>query len=140
LPPRRTPCCSRTCSSSTITTRAPSSSARCAFLVRSGERTAGFILARRGSPVVTDPEVLDVAEFFVLRGFRNGGVGRKAAHLLWDRLPGTWIVRASNRNADAVRFWRGVVSAYTRGTAREYEHASESNPWTVFSFEAQSSP
>ena len=50
---------------------------RFAFLIRCDGRVAGFILATRGSPVVTDPNVLDVAEFFVLRQYRRGGRGAR---------------------------------------------------------------
>src|SRR5882672_2735853 len=37
---------------------------RFAFLIRYEGRIAGFVLATRGSPVVDDPEVLDIADFF----------------------------------------------------------------------------
>src|SRR5471030_1864321 len=54
------------------------------FLIRYGTRLAGFVLATRGSPVSDDPDVLDVAEFFVIRRYRRAGVGRQAAFLIWD--------------------------------------------------------
>ncbi len=108
---------------------------RFAFLIRCGGRVAGFSLAQRGSPVADDPNVLDVAEFFVLRRFREHGVGRAAAALLWDRLPGTWTIRARVDNARAVPFWRRAVAAYTRGTGTEREHCDGSSTWRVFSFD-----
>src|ERR1700738_3100214 len=37
------------------------------FLIRQGDRVAGFVLATRGSLASDDPGVFDVAEFFVLR-------------------------------------------------------------------------
>jgi predicted acetyltransferase len=52
------------------------------FLIRVGERVAGFALATRGSPASDDPEVLDVAEFFVRTTDRRAGVARRAAGLL----------------------------------------------------------
>ena len=51
------------------------------FLIRCGGRVAGFVLVARGSPASDDPDVLDVAEFFVLRRYRRSGVGRRAAFL-----------------------------------------------------------
>lgn len=110
------------------------SPASSAFLLRAGERTAGFALVKRGSPASDDPAVRDVAEFFVLRQFRAQGVGRAAAALLWDRIPGTWTVRAAVRNADAVSFWRRAVTAYAKGAAKESDHASGGTPWKVFTF------
>ena len=68
---------------------------RFAFLIRCDERVAGFALATRGSPAVSDPDVLDVAEFFVMRRYRRSGVGRAAAFLLWNRIAGNWLIRAA---------------------------------------------
>jgi len=108
---------------------------RFAFSIRCDGRVAGFALAQRGSPVADDPNVLDVAEFFVLKRFRQRGVGRAAAALLWERLPGTWTIRVRADNAPAVPFWRSAVAAYTRGTGTEREHDDGSSKWLVFSFD-----
>jgi predicted acetyltransferase len=108
---------------------------RFAFIIRAGEQIAGFVLATRGSPVLPDPDVLDVAEFFVLRRHRRSGVGRRAALELWHRLPGKWTVRASEGNPDALAFWRGVVAELTGGTATELARPGEPNAWRVFVFE-----
>src|SRR5262249_22941430 len=87
---------------------------RFAFLIRSGARVVGFALVTRGSPATEVPDVFDVAEFFVVRDARRSGVGRRAAFLLWNRLPGRWIVRVSEGNAGAQPFWAGVIAEYTR--------------------------
>ena len=108
---------------------------RFAFLVRCDQRIAGFALVKHGSPAAEGPDVLDVAEFFVLRKYRGRGVGRAAAKLLWDRLPGSWTVRASGKNPEAISFWRAAVATYTNDSAREFEHVDGSGTWTVFSFE-----
>ena len=81
------------------------------FLVRAGERTVGFALVTRGSPATTDPDVFDVAEFFILRRYRHSGFGGRAARLLWDRLPGRWFVRVSQGNRDALPFWESTIRA-----------------------------
>ncbi len=103
------------------------------FLIRDDGRVAGFALAMRGSPVSDDPDVLDVAEFFVLRRYRRSGVGRRAAFLLFDRIPGHWIVRVAETNKGAIPFWTGVVSEYARGAFEQ----SERPGWRVFSFESR---
>jgi predicted acetyltransferase len=90
-----------------------------AFLIFSDAELAGFALAMRGSPATDDPSHLDVAEFFVLRRCRRHGVGVQAAHMLWDRLPGHWVVRAAEKNAPAVVFWRQTVDAYASGQQLE---------------------
>src|ERR1044072_3049496 len=45
------------------------------FLIKAGGHLAGFVLVRRGSEISRDAGVWDVAEFFVVRGFRGLGVG-----------------------------------------------------------------
>lgn len=106
------------------------------FLIRHQGRLAGFALATRGSPVSDDPNVFDVAEFFVLRRFRRSGVGRQAVRLLWQRLPGNWIVRASQGSPGAVPFWARVIAEYSAGTATEATRPGVPHPWRVFSFQS----
>lgn len=109
---------------------------RFAFLIRYRERLAGFALATRGSPVSEDPDVLDIAEFFVLRGLRRTGVGRSAARLLWQRLPGHWVVRVAEGNVGAVRFWTGIIGEYTAGRVTRSDRARTPNAFRVFDFES----
>jgi len=106
---------------------------RHAFVIRQRGRVAGFALAKRGSPASDDPDVLDVAEFFVLRAHRRSGVGRQAAFLLWDGVPGQWVVRVSDANRAGLSFWSEAIGAYTSGA-----FAQGSRPglrgWRVFTF------
>jgi len=104
------------------------------FLIRCEGRVAGFALATRGSPATDEPDVFDVAEFFVLRRYRRSGVGERAAALLWNRLPGRWIVRVSEGNTGALAFWRGVIAKYTNGAATESKRPGKPHAWRVFSF------
>jgi len=106
------------------------------FFIRCDGRIAGFVLVTRGSPASDDPDVFDVAEFFILRRYRRSGVGRLAAFLLWNRLPGRWIVRVSEANRGAMPFWAGVVAEYTKGALTECTREGSPAPWRVFSFEA----
>lgn len=109
---------------------------RFAFFIRSGTRVVGFALITRGSPASDDPDVFDVAEFFVLRAHRRSGVARQAACLIWDRFPGRWIVRVSEGNTGALHFWTRVIAEYTGGAARESGLSGTPNAWRVFSFES----
>jgi predicted acetyltransferase len=103
-------------------------------LIRQDSRVVGFALATRGSPASEDPDVLDVAEFFVIRRHRRSGVGRRAAMALWNRLPGSWIVRASEGVPFAVPFWGSVVAEFTAGGAAEFKRPGSPHGWHVFSF------
>lgn len=104
------------------------------FLIRCGARLAGFALATRGSPASDDPEHLDVAEFFVLRRYRRGGVGRRAACLLWNRLPGDWVVRVSEANRAGLPFWHATIREFTRGAFSESNRPGSPHDWRVFTF------
>ncbi|MEO8452035.1 MAG: GNAT family N-acetyltransferase [Gemmatimonadota bacterium] len=107
---------------------------RFAYLIRADARIAGFVLVTRGSPVTEDPDVLDVAEFFVLRRYRRAGVGRRAAFLLWNCLRGKWTVRVSEGNPGALPFWADVIAEFTNGDVAESTHPGNPNDWRVFSF------
>jgi predicted acetyltransferase len=107
---------------------------RFAFLIRNRGKVSGFILAMRGSPYSEDSDVLDIAEFFVLRAQRRAGVGRLAAHLLWNRLPGRWTVRVSEGNLGALAFWAQVIEQYSGGRAIQSQLPGDPNTWRVFSF------
>lgn len=106
------------------------------FLIRVGTELAGFVLATRGSPVTSDPDALDVGEFFVLRRHRRLGVGRRAATALWKRHPGHWIVRVAERNRDARPFWTRTISDYTQGRFTEAPAIVGGQSWTVFAFDS----
>jgi predicted acetyltransferase len=109
---------------------------RFAYLIRERDRVAGFVLVTRGSPVTTDPNVFDIAEFFVVRKYRRLGVGRRAAFLLWNGLAGKWTVRVSVGNRGALEFWSDIIAEFTRGTAEEGVRPGEPHAWRVFSFES----
>jgi len=107
------------------------------FLIRKSNHVVGFALAQRGSPMSDDPEVLDVAEFFVLRSERRSGVGARAAALLWDRLPGRWIVRVAEANRAGLPFWTRAVRDYAGDSASETVREGQPHRWRVFAFDTR---
>ncbi len=106
---------------------------RFAFLIRTDGAVAGSALATRGSPAATNPEVLDVAEFFVQRAYRRLGVGRVAARLLWSRLPGTWTVRVAEANRGGGAFWADVIGE--AATAPTASVGPDGRAWRVYTFD-----
>lgn len=89
------------------------------FVVRAGGRVAGFALVHRGSRLMGDPEVWDMAEFFVLRRHRRAGVGSEAARRIFAMHRGRWEVRQRSENVAATAFWRRVIGEYSNGTFTE---------------------
>ncbi len=79
---------------------------------------AGFALVARDGRQARQCD-FRMAEFFVSRPFRRRGVGRSAVRLILDRFAGRWEIVEYARNPDAVKFWRSVVTAYTRGDFKE---------------------
>lgn len=107
---------------------------RFAFLVKVEAQVIGFVLVTAGSPMSDDPNVHDIAEFFILRRHRRLGIGKRAAVLAWNHFPGRWIVRAAANNLAAVSFWRGIIAEYSGGTSSESQRQSSQQSWKVFSF------
>lgn len=86
-----------------------------ALLVRVHGQIAGFALindsAHGGEPVDAN-----VAEFFVVRKYRRGGIGTQVAHALFDMRPGIWEAAIARKNVTALTFWRTAVRSHPRTT------------------------
>lgn len=106
------------------------------FLIKAGGHLAGFALVRRGSELSGDAGVWDVAEFFVVRGFRRLGVGTQAAHEVWRRLPGRWEVRVMGRNEKAEAFWARAIGDYLGEAVEPIPFDKGGEGWHLFSFES----
>jgi predicted acetyltransferase len=105
------------------------------YFIRRDGKLCGFALARRGSRTTGDAEVMDVAEFFVVRGARGQKVGSSAAHALFGAFPGRWEVRVRAANAAALRFWERAAQTWI-GRAVEGERLSVDRvEWVVFRIE-----
>ena len=86
------------------------------FLVHVDRHLAGFVLVR-----VREDLTECIAEFFVMRKYRNKGVGQEVARRIFDRFPGKWEVEVMAKNTEAQAFWRKVLAVYTNGNFREEE-------------------
>jgi len=82
---------------------------RVPLLLRLDGRLVGFALLNAvghgGGPVDRN-----MAEFFVVRKHRRGGVGTAAARAVFSRYPGQWEAAVARANTAAVAFWRHAVS------------------------------
>lgn len=61
-----------------------------------------------------------MAQFFVLRKFKNKGIARNISHQCFDRFPGVWEVMVIPGNEGAYRFWRTIIKKYTNNNFIEY--------------------
>lgn len=56
-----------------------------------------------------------MAEFYIQKGHKEKGYGRKLAEHVFTQLPGNWEVAVSLKNDLALLFWKQVISSYTKG-------------------------
>lgn len=81
------------------------------LLLRRGEHVCGFALLDRHSHAGRTVD-RNMAEFFILRKHRRGGVGLAAAQAIFARYPGVWEAAVARRNLGALHFWRKAASAH----------------------------
>jgi predicted acetyltransferase len=104
------------------------------YLIKLRERLAGFALVRAGSHLSDTPDVMDVAEFFVLRGARGQGIGTSAAHALFRAFPRAWEVRVRRTNAAALQFWSRAAETWVGRPIASSPFNVEGVDWDVLRF------
>jgi len=78
------------------------------FVIRVGGKLAGFALVSNHAHFA-GKDVREINDFFVLRKYRDRGVGTYAARMLLARFPGRWEVSEITWNVAARRFWRRLI-------------------------------
>jgi len=104
------------------------------YLMRIDGELAGFVLVQQGSQLTGEPDLWDVAEFFVLRRHRRQGAGVQAAHEVWRRHAGRWEVRVMERNTVALAFWGRAVDAYVGAHVEPELVEVAGKRWHLFRF------
>jgi predicted acetyltransferase len=89
------------------------------LVIVSSSEPVGFAMVLRAAARAGTRAGYRMAEFFVSRPNRGLGIGRGAVQLILDRFAGRWEIIEYLRNPGAVRFWRRVVSGYTKGHYQE---------------------
>ena len=110
------------------------------FLVWVEGNLAGLVLVKKGSEISGNETVWDMAEFFVLRGYRRRKIGTRIAHEVWKRFPGLWEVRVMESNVSALHFWAHAISALTGEAIHPVCIEREGKRWKLFSFPTSVSP
>jgi predicted acetyltransferase len=91
---------------------------RSAWLIRVDGHLAGFALLSASSHSGA-PADHDMAEFFVVRKHRRGGVGFSAASQLIAPRQGLWEIAVTRANVGALAFWRRVAGEMAAGEVDE---------------------
>lgn len=85
---------------------------RCApLLIRANGHLAGFALINAHFHSGRDAD-FSMAEFFVVRKHRRGGVGLTAAQQIFAAHRGAWEVAVAARNVGAHRFWARALTPF----------------------------
>ncbi|CAI0709075.1 GNAT family N-acetyltransferase [Serratia ficaria] len=74
------------------------------YLIFNERQPVGFALVR-----MRDPEVREMAEFYVTRPWRKYGVGQSAARALFALHPGRWQLSVLADNPGALAFWLSLM-------------------------------
>lgn len=107
------------------------------YLVKVDDTLAGFVLVKKGSEVSGDEKVWDVAEFFIVRGYRRHGIGMRSAHEVWRAFPGRWEVRVTEANRAGQAFWSRAVASFMGRTIEASVCEINHKTWLVFSFDTR---
>jgi len=82
---------------------------RIPLLFRIAGRPIGFALLNRHAHSGL-PLDWSMAEFFIVRKHRRGGVGTQATRAVFTLYPGLWEAAVARKNVGALAFWRRAVS------------------------------
>lgn len=77
---------------------------------------AGFALVQR--KVDETGTYWYLQDYFIMRKYRQYGLGRKAAERVFDHFKGEWEVRQDASNVPAQKFWAKVIGTYTNDNYR----------------------
>ncbi|MBI4751144.1 MAG: GNAT family N-acetyltransferase [Acidobacteria bacterium] len=107
------------------------------FLIAVDGHWAGFVLVHKGSQISGDEHIWDIAEFFILRGYRRLGIGTQVAAEIWKKFPGTWEVRVIDQNQKATAFWGRAIEDFTGTAVDPTSFVKDGKSWRVFSFDSK---
>ncbi len=103
------------------------------FLIKVDGGLAGFALVKQ----VASRAVWDMAEFFIVRGYRRRAIGMQAAHEVWRKFPGTWQIRVMRANHTGVDFWQRATLVFSGDAIHPTATEKDGVEWLVFVFESK---
>lgn len=88
------------------------------YLIHYGKELAGFVIVdKKGSDSSID---FNMAQFFILRKFKNKSIGKYTAFHCFNNYPGIWEIMVLPGNAGAYQFWKTIINQYTQNNYEEY--------------------
>jgi predicted acetyltransferase len=87
------------------------------YVIKKEGKYVGFVLVKR---IKSEKEQFSIAEFFVMKKYREQGIGKAVAGHLFRLYKGWWEVHQRENNQAAQQFWIKVISDYTNGEFSDY--------------------
>jgi len=87
------------------------------YIIKKDDKYVGFVLVKFITS--NDRSYFSIAEFFILKKYRRGGIGKAVAFKIFNLYKGEWEVFQKDANKPAQLFWNKVISEYTKGQFRE---------------------
>ena len=86
---------------------------RCVYFIMVNDKYAGFASISSNCYILNKPTDKCIVDFFVLNKYRHGGIGKRAAYLIFDKYPTRFEVAQYNNNESSKLFWERIISEYT---------------------------
>lgn len=105
---------------------------RHAYFITIGSEVVGFVLINKHTFVAK--KSYSISEFYIKKDWRNLGIGKKTAIMIFDLFRGKWEIREIDNNKSAQQFWRKVIGEYTNNKFEEhvFANADWSGPIQIF--------
>ncbi len=87
------------------------------YIIKSDEKYIGFVLVKYIH--TTERNYFSIAEFFILKKYRRGGIGKSIAKNIFDLHKGKWEIFQWEQNKPARLFWKNVINEYAGGKYTE---------------------
>jgi predicted acetyltransferase len=111
---------------------------RYSYLFLMSDSPIGFALVNQRCLLPENQGANSISDFFVMKKFRQYGIGRIAVQTVLEEHPGKWEVRVLSKNETAKAFWRSILNELTGGQFIEKVPDIEVWDGSIFSFENQS--
>ena len=107
-------------------------SKRYPFIIRVNNNLAGFVLINQS--VHNLEAEWAIAEFFVLKKYRQQKIGKQTAFFMFDRFPGVWEIGILLNNLVAKAFWQKIIQQYdSQNTRKQIENIEQCKVFWTFS-------
>lgn len=83
---------------------------RAAYLIMVDDKIAGFFMMNK-YPILSPEGSNSIAEFFIMRKYRQGGFGLYAANYIFDNYPGDMEIKVLENNISAIIFWDKAIKS-----------------------------